>query len=230
MLTQVNDFLSSVVLSYIPQVIVAVLILLVAAVLADATKKVVVGTAKAAGSASANFFGGIAMWSIWIFAFIIALSQLGIAPDFMRIFFMGVVAMISIAGGLAFGLGGKEAAARFIERLRSDISQSQRLFTHIDMTVQLLGVVCGRFTQNSGSKQNFVRVFCFTVHIFYHSVFLLLLGILINNLVSPHHVFLAIKRNFHHASRKHTVYTNNFLSHIIKLALNFPAPVWHSPS
>ena len=122
-LTQVNEFLSNVVLRYLPQVIVAVLILLVAAVLADATQKVVVGTAKAAGSVSAHFLGGVARWAIWVFAFIIALAQLGIAPDFMRIFFMGVVAMVAIAGGLAFGLGGKEAAARFIEKLRTDISK-----------------------------------------------------------------------------------------------------------
>ncbi len=48
-LTQVNVFLQSVVLLYLPQVIVAVLILLVAIVIADALRKVVVGSAKAAG-------------------------------------------------------------------------------------------------------------------------------------------------------------------------------------
>lgn len=122
-LTQVNVFLSNVVLSYLPQVIVAVLILLVAAVLADATQKIVVGTAKAAGSSSAHLFGGIARWAIWVFAIIVALDKLGILADYGTILFQGIVYMFVIGGGLAFGLGGKEAAARFIEKLRTDISK-----------------------------------------------------------------------------------------------------------
>ncbi|MFC1615162.1 hypothetical protein ACFL22_01255 [Patescibacteria group bacterium] len=122
-LSQVNIFLQQVVLIYLPQVIVAALILLVAAVIADAMQKVVVGSAKAADMEHAHFLGGVTRWSIWIFAIIIALSQLGIAPAFMQVLFTGIVAMLAIAGGLAFGLGGKEAASRFIERLRGDISK-----------------------------------------------------------------------------------------------------------
>jgi len=123
-LTQVNAFLREVVLGYLPQVIAAALILLVAAVLADAMQKVVVGGAKAAEMKSANLFGGVTRWSIWVFAFVIALSQLGIAPAFMQILFTGIVVMLSLAGGLAFGLGGKDAAAEFIQKLRKDISHS----------------------------------------------------------------------------------------------------------
>jgi len=121
-LTQVNAFLREVVLGYLPQVIAAALILLVAAVLADAMQKVVVGGAKAAEMKSASLLGGVTRWSIWVFAFVIALSQLGIAPAFMQILFTGVVVMLALAGGLAFGLGGKDAAAEFIARLRRDIS------------------------------------------------------------------------------------------------------------
>jgi len=58
-----------------------------------------------------------------LFAILAALSQLGIAGPFAQTLFTGVVAMLAIAGGLAFGLGGQEAAARYIEKLRQDISK-----------------------------------------------------------------------------------------------------------
>jgi len=122
-LSQVTLFLQQVVLSYLPNVIVAALILLVAAVIADAMQKVVVGSAKAADVEHAHFLGGITRWSIWIFAIIIALSHLGIAPQFMYTLFTGFVAMLAIAGGLSFGLGGRDAAERYIEKLRGDITK-----------------------------------------------------------------------------------------------------------
>lgn len=122
-LTQVNVFLQEVVLGYLPNVIVAALILLVAAVIADAMQKVVVGSAKAAEMDHAHFLGGVTRWAIWIFAIIIALSHLGIAQSFMQVLFTGVVAMLALAGGLAFGLGGRDAAGDFIGKLKKDISK-----------------------------------------------------------------------------------------------------------
>ncbi|MDP1625325.1 MAG: hypothetical protein Q8L64_06230 [bacterium] len=121
-LNQVNVFLQSVVLLYLPQVIVAVLILLVAIVIAEALKKVVVGSAKAAGVKSAPFLGAVTKWSIWIFALLAALMQLGIAVGFIQTLFTGVIVALSLAFGLAFGLGGQEAAARYVEKLRQEIA------------------------------------------------------------------------------------------------------------
>ena len=122
-LSQVNEFLRNVVLGYLPNVLVAALILLVAGVVADAMQRIVSSSAKAAQGSSAGLLGGIARWSIWILALITALSQLGIAPQFMQILFTGLVAMLALAGGLAFGLGGRDAAAKYIERLRDDMHQ-----------------------------------------------------------------------------------------------------------
>ena len=121
-LTQVNEFLRDVVLGYLPNVIVAALILLVAGVVADATQRVVTTSAKAAQVQSAALLGGVARWAIWILAIITAMAHLGIAPQFMQILFTGLVAMLALAGGLAFGLGGRDAASRYIDRLREDIS------------------------------------------------------------------------------------------------------------
>lgn len=121
-LSEVNGFLRDVVLGYLPNVLAAALILILAAVIANAVQMLVTGTARAAEIPSAGFMGGIARWAIWIFAILAALSQLGIAQAFMQILFTGLVAMLALGAGLAFGLGGKDTAARFLERMRKDIS------------------------------------------------------------------------------------------------------------
>lgn len=117
-LTTITDFLSNKVLGYLPHVMVAALILIIATLISDTVGKIVVASAKASGVRLAGLLGTISRYAIWIFAFLIALSQLGIAEELMYTLFSGIVAMLAIAGGLAFGLGGKEAAARTIEKLR----------------------------------------------------------------------------------------------------------------
>lgn len=121
-LTQVNDFLSGVVIGYIPQVIAAVLILFVGVIVADFLQKTVVASAKAASMTNANFLGSVTKWAIWIFAVLAALFQLGIGATFIQTLFTGLVVALSLAFGLSFGLGGKEAAARYIEKIRTEIS------------------------------------------------------------------------------------------------------------
>lgn len=121
-LTQVNDFLRSAVLFYLPKVIIAAIVLVIATILADTMQKLVVASSKAANITSANMLGTITKYAIWIFAIIIALSELGIATYFMQVLFMGIVVMLAIAGGLAFGLGGKEAAAGAIQKISKDMS------------------------------------------------------------------------------------------------------------
>jgi hypothetical protein len=121
-LTQVNAFLTAVVLNYIPQVIIATLMLLVAAVASRAVKTAITSSTKAFGVSTADFLGGIASSAIWVGTFIFVLSQLGIAADLMKILFIGIVAMFSLAFGLAFGLGGKEEAAILLAKMRKDAS------------------------------------------------------------------------------------------------------------
>jgi hypothetical protein len=121
-LTDVTAFLRGVVLTYIPQVIVAVLILLVAAVLAEAADRVVSGSARAAGLGAAGLLGTLARWAIWVFAVLAALDRLGITP-LVQTLFTGVVVALALAFGLAFGLGGQAAASRYIERIRDEITR-----------------------------------------------------------------------------------------------------------
>ncbi|MDP3996650.1 MAG: hypothetical protein Q8P86_03090 [bacterium] len=125
-LTQVNEFLRNVVLNYLPQVIVAVLILLVAAVISDVVDRVVRGGAQAAGVKSANFIGVASRWAIWIFAVLIALFHLGVATPFVQTLFTGFVVALALGFGLAFGLGGKDAASKLIEKIRVEIATREK--------------------------------------------------------------------------------------------------------
>lgn len=122
-LTDVTLFLQGVVLGYLPQVIIAVLILVVAIVLSEVMRKIVVASAKAAGVHKAGLLGSITKWSIWIFAILAALFQLNIAATFIQTLFTGVVVAFSLALGLSFGLGAKETAKEIIEDIRAEIKR-----------------------------------------------------------------------------------------------------------
>jgi hypothetical protein len=116
-LTSVSDFIRTEIVSYLPRVIEVALLLVIATILSDFMGKLVTASAKASSVRSANFLGTLTRYAIFISAFIIALGELGIAAAYMQIFFTGLVAMLAIAGGLAFGLGGKEAASHTIAHL-----------------------------------------------------------------------------------------------------------------
>ena len=113
-LSQLNAFLQQIVFGFLPSVLVAALVILLASIVARAAGRVVTGSAKAAGVHSANFAGSLATWAIWVFALLIALSQLGIAASLIQTIFIAILAMFALAGGLAFGLGGRDHASRVL--------------------------------------------------------------------------------------------------------------------
>ena len=123
-LSQVNEFLRQVV-NYLPQVIVSVLILMVAIVVANAMQKVVVASARAGHIRSAELLGRVTKWSIWIFALLTALITLGIAPGLIQMILTAVFAGAALALGLAFGLGGKEVAQKWLEKTTSHIVEKE---------------------------------------------------------------------------------------------------------
>lgn len=123
-LDSIAFFLRDVVLNFLPQVIVAALVLVIATFVSEALSKTVRASAKTMSLTSANMLGTVTKYAVWIFAFIIALGELGVAAYYMSVLFTGIIAMISIGGALAFGLGGRDAAARFIDKVSSEISRN----------------------------------------------------------------------------------------------------------
>ena len=115
-LNAVNTVLNRVIL-YIPNVLVAVILAMVGLVFARLGYKLAFSTSRSLGKNLANTVALIAQWSIVIFVGFLVLHQLGVAQELLRILFAGLVAMIALAGGLAFGLGGQSTAKQILEEI-----------------------------------------------------------------------------------------------------------------
>lgn len=121
-LDYIASFLRDDVLGFLPKVVVAALVLIIATIVSEALSKAATASARTMNLSSANLLGAVAKYAVWVFAFIIALGQLGVAEYYMSVLFTGIIAMLALGGALAFGLGGKEAAARFISKLGEEVS------------------------------------------------------------------------------------------------------------
>lgn len=108
-------------LLFLPNVFIAVLLLLVGFVVSKLVYDLLIASVRGLSKDSARTIAMVGRWSVLIFVFLVVLNQLGIASDLIRILFSGIVAMVALAGGLAFGLGGKDAARDIIEKLRKKI-------------------------------------------------------------------------------------------------------------
>lgn len=115
-----SSFLRDVLL-YIPNLVIAVLIMVASVVVAGLAKHLVKASVMGARLHSAKFLGSAAWWAIVIFGVLASLVQLGIAVSIINTLITGLIAMISLAGGLAFGLGGKEYAAHLMGKLQNEL-------------------------------------------------------------------------------------------------------------
>jgi len=115
------DVVLNQVLLYLPNVFVAVIITLVGFVFARLAHDVILASTKGLSSETARTVASITRWAISIFVILAALNQLGVASDLIRILFTGFVAMLAIAGGIAFGLGGQNSAKDVVEGIRNKL-------------------------------------------------------------------------------------------------------------
>jgi len=118
--TQFADLLGRVI-GYLPNVIVAALIFVVAVIVADIVEKIVVAAAEGAKFAYTQIAGAIVKWAIWIFAILAILRQLIIAPELVNTLFNALVYGVVAVLVLSFGLGGKEVAAEVLQDLRKKL-------------------------------------------------------------------------------------------------------------
>ena len=121
-LSKVNVFLSKVI-GYIPSLFVVVFILVIASTVAEILRKMVVRSAMAARVEFAGVLGAIVKWAVLILAILASLFELGIAPTFIQTVFTGFVVSVSLALGLAFGIGGYPHAQEFIGALKKQFKR-----------------------------------------------------------------------------------------------------------
>jgi hypothetical protein len=112
-----SGFLTNI-LAYLPNVIAAVLIMLAAVVVASFLRRAVVASVMSAKLAAPHFLGALTWWTVVVFGFLTALTQLNIAAAIIQTVITGFIAMLALAGGLAFGLGGKDYAHHLLDKLK----------------------------------------------------------------------------------------------------------------
>jgi hypothetical protein len=99
---------------WIPNLIVALMVLVFGGLLANALAGVVRGATASAGLGNPEVLANIARFSIWGFAIMIAVNQIGIGSTLINTLFMGFVGALALAAGLAFGLGGRDTAGEIV--------------------------------------------------------------------------------------------------------------------
>lgn len=120
-LDTVSVFLTEVLL-YIPNVVVAIVILTIGLVVGNFVSELIgksISTTEFLNAAATKTLKVIAKWIIIFFAIMAALAQLNIAPQLIQVLFTGIVMTFSLAGGIAFGLGGKDRARELLDNILS---------------------------------------------------------------------------------------------------------------
>lgn len=102
------------ILGYIPHVFSALFIFILGVLLAGVAETVVKGALRATDGHSARLFAKVASYLVVTIAGLAAIAELGIASQFITILFVGVVFMVSLGGGLALGLGGRETVEKML--------------------------------------------------------------------------------------------------------------------
>ena len=119
-LPQIIDFLEEVA-KFLPNVVIAVVILLIGFIGGNFVYEIVFRSVRAAKMHSPRFLASLSKWSIVIFALMASLIQLSIAAALVETLFTGLIAMLALAGGIAFGLGGKEQANQWLDELKKKL-------------------------------------------------------------------------------------------------------------
>ncbi|HEY8360839.1 MAG TPA: hypothetical protein VIL30_25555, partial [Ramlibacter sp.] len=104
-------------LLWLPNVVVAMVVLVIGGLAAKALSNVVRGATAEAGLTNSEFLAKVASFIVWTFAIVVAVNQIGIANELVNILFMAVMGALALALGLAFGLGGRDTAAEIVQKL-----------------------------------------------------------------------------------------------------------------
>ena len=114
-LPAVSDVLRQLLL-WLPNLVVAIVVLVIGGLAANALASVVRGSTSEAGFNNPDMLAKVAKVAVWAFAIVVAVNQLGIAQTLINTLFMAVVGAAALALGLAFGLGGRETAGEVVRK------------------------------------------------------------------------------------------------------------------
>jgi hypothetical protein len=115
-------------LMWLPNLVVALVVLVLAGLAANALHGLVRGATAEAGLGNPNQLANIARVAVWAFAIVVAVNQIGIATALVNTLFMAMVGAVALALGLAFGLGGRDTAAQIV---RGWYERSQQAAPHM---------------------------------------------------------------------------------------------------
>ena len=102
------------ILLWLPNLIVALVVLVIAGLAANALAGLVRGATAESGLGNPDLLATIARVAVWAFAIVIAVNQIGIATTIVNTLFMATVGAVAVAFALAFGLGGRETAGEIV--------------------------------------------------------------------------------------------------------------------
>lgn len=112
-------------LLWLPNLVVAMIALVIGGLAANALSRLVRGATAEAGLGNPDLLASIARMGVWAFAIVVAVNQIGIATTLINTLFMATVGAVALALGLSFGLGGRDTAGMIV-RNWYERSQSQR--------------------------------------------------------------------------------------------------------
>lgn len=146
-LPAVSDVLRQLLL-WLPNVVVALVVLVIGGLAARALSNIVRGAAAEGGLGNPDFLAKVASGVVWTFAVVVAVNQLGIATTLVNTLFMAVVGAFALALGLSFGLGGRETAAEIV---RNWYGKSHEKSEQLARTANAAGQQAGQMASSAGS-------------------------------------------------------------------------------
>ncbi len=113
-LPAVSDVMRQLLL-WLPNLVVAIFVLFIGGIASRALGNIVRGATAEAGFVNPETLSNVVRTTVWAFAIVVAINQLGIATNLINTLFTGFVGALALAMGLAFGLGGRDLASRTLE-------------------------------------------------------------------------------------------------------------------
>jgi len=103
------------ILLWLPNLVVALVVLVIAGLAANALAGLVRGATAESGLGNPDELASITRVAIWAFAIVVAVNQIGVATTIVNTLFMAAVGSVAVAFAVAFGLGGRETAAQIVQ-------------------------------------------------------------------------------------------------------------------